>query len=173
MPTSGASLVAPSGEPRTRTALLLESIALRHQIAVLERCGGLFFAIKPVRSASTPSSCRRDTRARMVSTVGPHTVRDSADWDGRYWAQTRPWPTTDRPQRSKNWPAVRPVRASRYSSNVSAGRSSAKSTVQSSGITKTAIARDLGSYFPRGAGFEKLQSQFWVGCITNMSGFKF
>jgi len=39
MPTSGASLGAPSGEPRTRTALLLESIALRHQIAVLERCG--------------------------------------------------------------------------------------------------------------------------------------
>src|SRR6202167_2940545 len=39
IPTSGASLVVPSGEPRTRTALLLESIALRHQIAVLERCG--------------------------------------------------------------------------------------------------------------------------------------
>ena len=32
-------LGAPSGEPRTRTALLLEPIALRHQIAVLERCG--------------------------------------------------------------------------------------------------------------------------------------
>jgi hypothetical protein len=29
--------VARSGKPRTRTALLLESIALRHQIAVLER----------------------------------------------------------------------------------------------------------------------------------------
>jgi hypothetical protein len=39
MPPSGASLGAPSGEPRTRTALRLESIALRHQIAVLERCG--------------------------------------------------------------------------------------------------------------------------------------
>jgi hypothetical protein len=39
MPTSGAFLVARSGEPRTRTALLLESIALRHQIAVLERNG--------------------------------------------------------------------------------------------------------------------------------------
>jgi putative transposase len=37
-PTSGALPVARS-EPRTRTALLLESIALRHQIAVLERCG--------------------------------------------------------------------------------------------------------------------------------------
>ena len=36
MPTSGAVPVARS-EPRTRTALLLESIALRHQIAVLER----------------------------------------------------------------------------------------------------------------------------------------
>jgi len=36
MPTSGAVLVARS-EPRTRSALLLESIALRHQIAVLER----------------------------------------------------------------------------------------------------------------------------------------
>ena len=35
-PTSGAFLVARS-EPRTRTALLLESIALRHQITVLER----------------------------------------------------------------------------------------------------------------------------------------
>src|ERR1700719_964301 len=34
--TSGALPVARS-EPRTRTALLLESIALRHQIAVLER----------------------------------------------------------------------------------------------------------------------------------------
>src|SRR5260370_24493893 len=34
--TSGAVPVARS-EPRTRTALLLESIALRHQIAVLER----------------------------------------------------------------------------------------------------------------------------------------
>ena len=37
--TSGSFLVAPSGEPRTRTALLLEAIALRHQIAVLERSG--------------------------------------------------------------------------------------------------------------------------------------
>jgi hypothetical protein len=35
-PTNGAVPVAQS-EPRTRTALLLESIALRHQIAVLER----------------------------------------------------------------------------------------------------------------------------------------
>jgi len=35
-PTSGAVPVARS-EPRTRTALLLEAIALRHQIAVLER----------------------------------------------------------------------------------------------------------------------------------------
>src|SRR5271157_6593613 len=35
-PTSGAVPVARS-EPRTRTALVLESIALRHQIAVLER----------------------------------------------------------------------------------------------------------------------------------------
>ena len=34
---SGAVSVARS-EPRTRTSLLLESIALRHQIAVLERC---------------------------------------------------------------------------------------------------------------------------------------
>jgi hypothetical protein len=34
--TSGAVLVARS-EPRTLTSLLLESIALRHQIAVLER----------------------------------------------------------------------------------------------------------------------------------------
>jgi hypothetical protein len=38
MPTSGAVPVAGS-EPRTRTALLLEGIALRHQIAVLERSG--------------------------------------------------------------------------------------------------------------------------------------
>src|SRR5712692_180676 len=36
MPTNGADAVARS-EPRPRTALLLESIALRHQIAVLER----------------------------------------------------------------------------------------------------------------------------------------
>jgi hypothetical protein len=36
MPTSAALPVARS-EPRTRTALLLEGIALRHQIAVLER----------------------------------------------------------------------------------------------------------------------------------------
>jgi hypothetical protein len=35
-PTSGAVPVARN-EPRTRTALLLEAIALRHQIAVLER----------------------------------------------------------------------------------------------------------------------------------------
>src|SRR5208282_6287224 len=37
MPTSEALPVARSGEPRTRTALLLESIAPRHQIAVLQR----------------------------------------------------------------------------------------------------------------------------------------
>jgi len=37
MPTSESFLVARSGEPRTRTALLLESITLRHQIALLER----------------------------------------------------------------------------------------------------------------------------------------
>ncbi len=36
MPTSGALPVA-RGDPRTHTALLLESIALRHQIAVLQR----------------------------------------------------------------------------------------------------------------------------------------
>jgi len=36
MPASRAVPVARS-EPRTRTALVLESIALRHQIAVLER----------------------------------------------------------------------------------------------------------------------------------------
>jgi len=36
MATSGAILIARS-EPRTRTALPLEAIALRHQIAVLER----------------------------------------------------------------------------------------------------------------------------------------
>jgi hypothetical protein len=36
MPKSGAVPVARS-EPRTRTALLLETVALRHQIAVLER----------------------------------------------------------------------------------------------------------------------------------------
>src|ERR1700690_2229811 len=36
MPTSGGVPVARS-KPRTRTALLLESIALRHQIAVLKR----------------------------------------------------------------------------------------------------------------------------------------
>src|ERR1700722_20564702 len=35
-PTSRAGLVART-EPRTSTALLLEAIALRHQIAVLER----------------------------------------------------------------------------------------------------------------------------------------
>ena len=38
MPTDAALTLACS-EPRTRTALLLESIALRHQIAVLERNG--------------------------------------------------------------------------------------------------------------------------------------
>ena len=37
MPTSESFLVARSGEPPTRTPLLLEAIALRHQIAVLER----------------------------------------------------------------------------------------------------------------------------------------
>ncbi len=37
MPTSESILVARSGEPRTRTTLMLEAIALRHQIAVLER----------------------------------------------------------------------------------------------------------------------------------------
>ena len=37
MSTSESLVVAPSGEPRTHTALLLEAIALRHQIAVLER----------------------------------------------------------------------------------------------------------------------------------------
>lgn len=36
MPTSEALLVGRSTEPRTLTALLLESIALRRQIAVLE-----------------------------------------------------------------------------------------------------------------------------------------
>ena len=39
LPTSESFLVARSGEPRTRTALLLEAVALRHQIAVLERSG--------------------------------------------------------------------------------------------------------------------------------------
>ena len=37
-PSNGALPVA-RGEPRTRTALMLESIALRHQIAVLKRSG--------------------------------------------------------------------------------------------------------------------------------------
>jgi hypothetical protein len=37
MPTSEWFLMARSGEPRTRHSLLLESIALRHQIAVVER----------------------------------------------------------------------------------------------------------------------------------------
>src|SRR5713226_8838161 len=37
-PTSGAVPVARN-EPRTRTALVLEAIAPRHQIAVLERSG--------------------------------------------------------------------------------------------------------------------------------------
>jgi len=39
MATRVALPLARSGEPRTRTALLLEAIALRHQIAVLERSG--------------------------------------------------------------------------------------------------------------------------------------
>jgi len=39
MPTSESFAEAPNGEPRTLTALLLEWIALRHQIAVLERSG--------------------------------------------------------------------------------------------------------------------------------------
>jgi hypothetical protein len=34
-----SNAAARSGEPRTLTSLLLESIALRHQIAVLERSG--------------------------------------------------------------------------------------------------------------------------------------
>jgi putative transposase len=38
MPTN-AALPPARGEPRTRTALVLESFALRHQIAVLERSG--------------------------------------------------------------------------------------------------------------------------------------
>ena len=37
--TSESFLAALGGEPRTCTALLLEAIALRHQIAVLERSG--------------------------------------------------------------------------------------------------------------------------------------
>src|ERR1039457_6178180 len=39
MPTSESFAEPRSGEPRTLTALLLEGIALRHQIAVLERSG--------------------------------------------------------------------------------------------------------------------------------------
>jgi putative transposase len=39
MSTSESLVVALSGEPRTHTALLLEAIALRHQIAVLQRSG--------------------------------------------------------------------------------------------------------------------------------------
>jgi len=39
MATRVALPLARSGEPRTRAALLLEAVALRHQIAVLERCG--------------------------------------------------------------------------------------------------------------------------------------
>jgi hypothetical protein len=39
MPTSEALPVARSREPRTRIELFLESIALRHQIRVLERSG--------------------------------------------------------------------------------------------------------------------------------------
>jgi hypothetical protein len=38
-PTSGAVPVAARDEPRTWTALMLESLALRHEIAVLERSG--------------------------------------------------------------------------------------------------------------------------------------
>ncbi len=37
MPTSELSLEVRNGEPLTRTGLLLEAIALRQQIAVLER----------------------------------------------------------------------------------------------------------------------------------------
>jgi len=39
MPTSESFLVARSGEPRSRTTLLLKSIAVRHQIAELESSG--------------------------------------------------------------------------------------------------------------------------------------
>ena len=39
MPTTESFLVARRCEPRTPTTLLLEGIALRHQIAVLERNG--------------------------------------------------------------------------------------------------------------------------------------
>ncbi len=39
LPTSRSFLEARSGEPRSRTALLLEALALRHQIAILERSG--------------------------------------------------------------------------------------------------------------------------------------
>jgi hypothetical protein len=40
MTTLGASTVALAGsEPQTRTALVLEAIALRHHIAVLQRRG--------------------------------------------------------------------------------------------------------------------------------------
>jgi hypothetical protein len=37
--TSGRAFLAAGSEPRARIALLLESIALHHQIAVLERSG--------------------------------------------------------------------------------------------------------------------------------------
>ena len=39
MATSESFAEAPNGEARTRTALMLEGIALRHQIAVLKRSG--------------------------------------------------------------------------------------------------------------------------------------
>jgi hypothetical protein len=39
MPTSESFAESPNGKPRTLTSLLLEWIALRHQIAVLERSG--------------------------------------------------------------------------------------------------------------------------------------
>ena len=55
-PTSGAVPIARSG-PRTRTALLLESIALRHQIAVLER-------------SRTRRSCFRRPLLDLVLTLG-------------------------------------------------------------------------------------------------------
>jgi hypothetical protein len=49
-PTSGAVPVARS-EPRTRTALLLEGIALRHQIAVLEQQRNSSPVLSPLGSA--------------------------------------------------------------------------------------------------------------------------
>jgi hypothetical protein len=48
--TSESFLVASGGEPRTRTALLLEAIALRHQIAVLERRGTSSPVLSPLGS---------------------------------------------------------------------------------------------------------------------------